>query len=220
MSDTKKQLFEQLAQITHSLASPQRLELLDYIAQSDRSVDELSQLSGLTVANTSRHLGVLKQSGLVQVRKQGKNRIYSMTGADVIQLVMALRKSAEIHNAEIVRLQSSLSASAVDQQTITSSELIEKLDQNSVLIVDVRPQKEFEQGHIKGAINVPPETIEQALEQLPKDKEIVAYCRGPYCQYSYNMVDNLMSNGRTAHRLLEGFPEWKASGLPYSTQIH
>lgn len=216
MSSTKQQLFEQLAQMTHSLASPQRLELLDYIAQSDRSVEELSSLSGLSVANTSRHLNVLKQNGLVKAAKQGKNRIYSISGNDVIQLVVALRNTAEQHNAEIGRLQKDLSPGA-PQQTITSAELATKLEDPDTLIIDVRPAKEFLQGHIQGAINVPPDQISTALTKLPQKTDVIAYCRGPYCQYSYNMVESLMENGSQAFRLEEGFPEWKAAGLPYTT---
>jgi rhodanese-related sulfurtransferase/predicted transcriptional regulator len=216
MTEVKKQLFEQLALIAHSLSSPQRIELLDYLAQAERGVDELSQLSGLTTANTSRHLQVLKTHGLVVMRKQGKNRFYRIAGADVVQLVMALRHTAQQHLAEVDRL----IENRLNEQSypaISVEEVAQHLDDKRYLLLDVRPEKEFAQGHVKGAVNVPPNTIEEAMSRLPHDKVLVAYCRGPYCTYSYKMVKALQQNGVTAMRLEEGFPEWKAAGLPYET---
>jgi ArsR family transcriptional regulator len=220
VSTVKKQLFEQLALIGRSLSSPQRIELMDYLAQAERSVEELSQLTGLSLANTSRHLQQLKQAGLVAVRKQGKNRLYQLAGSDVVQLVDHLRQTAETHLAEVDRLMGAIMPGKSQTPVISSQALAEQLDQEKVLILDVRPAKEFRQGHIKGAVNVLPENIDTTLAKLPEADEtdtIVAYCRGPYCVYSYQMVEQLQAAGRQAWRLSEGFPEWKAAGLPYES---
>jgi len=215
MTVIKKQLFEQLALVAHSLASPQRVEILDYLAQAERGVDELSQLVGLTVANTSRHLQVLKQNGLVIVRKEGQNRIYKLAGDDVVLLISSLRKTAETHLAEVDRLISQITSNTLNEKTISSKELLSKFNDQDLLILDVRPNREFLEGHIRGAINVQPEEIEEKIKDLPSNKIVVAYCRGPYCLYSYKMVDSLRGKGIEALRLEEGFPEWKAAGLPF-----
>lgn len=217
MSTVKKQLFEQLALIAHSLSSPQRIELLDYIAQSERGVEELSLLSGLTVANTSRHLQVLKQNGLVVMRKLGKQRLYQIAGDDIVMLISSLRKTAESHLAEMDRIKSHLASAGTSSSSWTSRKLFEQLQQTEIVLLDIRPQKEFAQGHIIGAINIPPQEIQQRLHDIPRDKTIVAYCRGPYCQYSYEIEHALQQEGVEIHRLEEGFPEWKAAGLPYET---
>ncbi len=161
MSEIKKQLFEQLALITQSLASPQRIELLDYLAQAERSVDELSQLTGLSTANTSRHLQLLKQNGLVLMRKQGKSRLYKIAGDDVIQLISCLRNTAENHLAEVNRLKQDILPSHIETEAISSKELLAKMNNGVILLLDVRPPKEFGQGHIKGAVNISPESIAQ-----------------------------------------------------------
>ncbi len=215
MTVIKKQLFEQLALIAHCLASPQRVEILDYLAQAERGVDELSQLVGLTVANTSRHLQILKQNGLVLVRKEGKNRYYKLAGDDVVLLISSLRKTAEIHLAEVDRLISQITSNTLNEKTISSKELVSKFNDQDLLILDVRPNREFLEGHIRGAINVQPEDIDEKTKDLPSNKIVVAYCRGPYCLYSYKMVDSLREKGIEALRLEEGFPEWKAAGLPF-----
>ena len=211
----KKKWFEQLALIAHSLGSPQRVEMLNYLAQAEANVEELSQLVGLTLANTSRHLHILKQNGLVLVRKDGKRRLYRLAGDDVIVLMSSLRNTAETHLAEMDRLMLQISANTPKEQTISSQELVSKFDDQKLLILDVRPQREFLQGHIRGAINVQPEDIEGQIQDLATDKIVIAYCRGPYCLYSYQMLASLRDKGIEAFRLEEGFPEWKAAGLPY-----
>ncbi len=211
----KKQLFEQLALVAQSLGSPQRIEILDYLAQAERGVDELSRLCGLTVANTSRHLQVLKQTGLVDVRKLGKSRLYKLSGIEVVKLVKSLRKTSESHLAEMDRLTSKLLSGSIKEQTISSKQLLEKINLKEVLLVDVRPEKEFHDGHIQGAINLQPEDIEEKIRTLPNNKTVVTYCRGPYCVYSYEMQNALVEKGFEALRLEDGFPEWKAAGLPY-----
>lgn len=215
MAEIKKLLFEQLASVAHCLSSPQRIELLDYLAQSDRTVEELSQLSGFSFANTSRHLQVLKNHGLVLVKKQGKSRVYEIAGEDVVLLVRSLRQTAESHIAEMDRLLLSLEPTDALPERITRQELLSNLGEENLLVIDVRPEKEFAQGHIQGAINVPPDQIDKAAESLPKDKTLVAYCRGPYCVYSHQLLLALRQNGMQSYQLEEGFPEWKAEGLPW-----
>jgi len=214
MSKIKKQLFEQLALVAHCLGSPQRVEMLDYLAQAERSVDELSQLCDLSIANTSRHLQILKQHGLVSMRKQGKSRLYTIAGDDVIQLLSSLRKTAEHHLAQVNQLKSQMTNGKNTEQTISSRQLFERLKNKDTVIFDVRPNKEYQQGHIQGAINIQPDEIVDKIQGLNTDKTIVAYCRGPYCVYSYQMLEALQSQGIKALRLEEGFPEWKAAGLP------
>ena len=215
MSTLKKQLFEQLALIAHSLGSPQRIELLDYLAQAERSVEELSLLTDLSIANTSRHLQILKQNGLVVMRKQGKSRIYSLAGDDIIQLVASIRKTAETHLAEVDKLKNRYLKDSSTTEIISSQQLAKQLHKKALCIVDVRPEKEFRQGHIQGAINIEPDKINAQLSQIPKNKTIVSYCRGPYCVYSNEMIASLKSKGIPALKLEEGFPEWKAAGLPF-----
>ena len=214
MTIIKKQLFEQLALIAHSLASPQRVELLDYLAQAERGVDELSQLAGLTVANTSRHLQVLKQNGVVSVRKQGKSRIYSLAGDDVVLLISSLRKTAKTHLAEVDRLISQITTNPQSDQTISSEELVGKIKEQHLLILDVRPSKEFLEGHIRGAINIQPEDIDEKTKDIASNKIGVAYCRGPYCVLADDAIRLLRRRRRSARRLHDGFPEWRSAHLP------
>lgn len=216
MSSVKKQLFEQLAQIAQAISSPQRLELLDYLAQAERSVEELSQLSGLSLANTSRHLQVLKQSALVEVRKDGNKRLYLLAGDEVVTLIASLRKTAETHLAQVEFLLDSYLTQKDKLEPINADQLMEMSQNGEVIVVDVRPEKEYRQGHIPHAINIPPEDLGRRLNELDNSKTIVAYCRGPYCLFSYDAVEALQKKGVKAHRLVDGFPEWKAAGRPIS----
>lgn len=214
MSTLKQDINEQLALIAQGLASPQRLEMLEYLAQAERSVDELSQLVGLSVANTSRHLQVLKQAAMVVVRREGKRRFYRLTGDDVVTLVSSLRNTAEIHLAEVDRLMQSYLTKKDALEAISAEELLERAQQGEVTVLDIRPEKEFAAGHLPNAINIPPDQIEQRIEQLDDTQKIVAYCRGPYCLFSYDAVKQLQEKGFDAQRLENGFPEWQAAGYP------
>ncbi len=214
MPSLRQAVNEQLALIAQGLASPQRLEILEYLAQAERSVDELSQLTGLTVANTSRHLQVLKQAAMVVVRREGKRRFYRLTGDDVVMLVSSLRNTAEIHLAEVERLMHSYLNEKDALEAITPEELLERTQLGEVTVLDIRPEKEFACGHLPNAINIPPDQIAERIEQLEGDKKIVAYCRGPYCLFSYDAVKLLREKGFDAQRLEDGFPEWQAAGHP------
>ena len=214
MPSFKQDINQQLALIAQGLASPQRLEILDYLAQTERSVDELSQLAGLSVANTSRHLQVLKQAAMVAVRREGKRRFYRLTGDDVIHLVSSLRKTAEIHLAEVERLTQSYLTQKDALEAISAEELLERTQQGDVIVWDIRPEKEFAAGHLPNAINIPPNEVAQRINELDSHTSIVAYCRGPYCFFSYDAVKLLQEKGYNARRLQDGYPEWQAAGYP------
>lgn len=214
MSSLRQDVNEHLALIAQGLASPQRLEMLEYLAQKERSVDELSQVTGLSVANTSRHLQVLKQASLVVVRREGKRRFYSLTGDDVVKLVSSLRNTAEKHLAEVERLMQSYLAHKDALEAISAEELLKRAEQGEVTVLDIRPEEEFKAGHLPNAINIPPDKVAQRLEKLECNQTIVAYCRGPYCLYSYDAVKLLREKGYKAQRLEDGFPEWQAAGYP------
>lgn len=214
MPSLRKDVNEQLALIAQGLASPQRLEMLEYLAQAERSVDELSQLTGLTVANTSRHLQVLKQAAMVMVRREGKRRLYRLAGDDVVTLVSSLRNTAEIHLAEVKRLMHSYLTEKDALEAISAAELLERAQQGEVTVLDIRPEKEFAAGHLPNAINIPPDQIAERIAHLNEDQKIIAYCRGPYCLFSYDAVKLLREKGFEAQRLEDGFPEWQAAGYP------
>lgn len=224
MSDVKRAMFVQLAVMGQSLASPQRIELLDYLAQAERAVEELAQLSGLSVANTSRHLQQLKQAGLVSVRKDGKSRLYTLASDEVVRLMQQLRHTAQTHLAEVERLRNTLTP-ALHDDTLSQMALAARLHDDELIVLDVRPAKEFACGHIAGAINIDPvqtqstDDMVKRLRTLPKNKAIVAYCRGPFCVYAYEVVALLRQQGFNAQRLAEGFPEWKAAGLAFEQTV-
>jgi len=214
----KKQLYEQVAIIAQQLASPQRLEIIEYLAQAPRSVEEISTLSGLSIANTSRHLIRLRQAGLVQVTRAGQKRIYSLTGTDIVQAVRCLRRTAEAHLAEIDRILADYWGEDGELKAVNFDELQKLAAHDQMLLLDVRPPEEYRQGHIPGALNVPPDQLSTFLEHFdPNHKIVVAYCRGPYCTFSHQAVRALREHGVQALRLEEGLPEWKASGRPVET---
>lgn len=215
----KQQVNAQFALIAQALASPQRLEILDYLAQTERSVEELSQLASLTVANTSRHLQILKQSALVQVRTDGKRRVYRLAGDDVVQLIASLRRTAELHLAEVERLAYTYLTNKQTMEAINAEELLARLARDEVTLLDVRPYAEYAAGHIPGAIHVAPDAVESHLQTLDDSKTIVAYCRGAYCVYAFHAVQTLRGHGIAAVRLADGLPEWRAAGLPIQSSI-
>lgn len=211
----KHQLFTQFSRIGKALANANRLELLEYIAQGERSVDELAKVSGLTVANTSQHLQQLRQANLVVCRKQGLKVFYSLSGDDVIELLAVLRKVAERHIADVDRLVSTYLSTRDELEPIPRQELLERARDGLVSVLDVRPREEFDAGHVPGAINVPLSELESHLDDLDPNQEIVAYCRGPHCILAFEAVARLRAKGHKARRLEDGFPEWKLAGLPY-----
>jgi rhodanese-related sulfurtransferase/DNA-binding transcriptional ArsR family regulator len=210
----KHQLYAQLARIGKALAHGNRLELLEHLAQGERSVEALAKISGLSIANTSQHLQLLRQSGLVAARKEGLYVYYRIADDAVLALIVALRNLAEARLAEVERLVRGFLAVKDDLEPVPRETLIERVREGLVTVIDVRPPEEYQAGHLPGAINLPLKELEQRLQELPREQEIVAYCRGPYCVLAYEAVSRLRARGFRARRLVEGFPEWKLSGLP------
>jgi rhodanese-related sulfurtransferase/DNA-binding transcriptional ArsR family regulator len=210
-------LFEQLARVARALGSATRLELLDYLAQGERAVDSLARISGLSVANTSKHLQQLRQAGLVLARKDGLHVYYSMSGDDVLQAVISLRVIAESRLAEVDRLVASYLSSKDDMEPLAADELMARLKDDLVTILDVRPPEEFAQGHLPQALNIPLSELEKRLADLPSDREVIAYCRGPWCVLSFAAVAQLRKRGFKARRLEGGLPEWRSHGRPLAS---
>jgi rhodanese-related sulfurtransferase len=210
----KQSLFSQFARVGKALSNGNRLELLEFIAQGERSVDQLAKVAGLTVANTSQHLQVLRQAGLVSSRKQGLKVFYELSGNDVIELFDILRLVAERNIAEVDKLVDAFLTIKDDLEPIPRDELISRVKQGLVTVLDVRPAEEYDAGHVPGAVNVTLSELETYLDTLDASKEIVAYCRGPHCILAFDAVKKCRDKGLNAHRLEDGFPEWKLAGLP------
>jgi rhodanese-related sulfurtransferase/predicted transcriptional regulator len=210
----KKRLFEQFARVAKALASANRLELLEALAQGERSVDGLSQASGMSVANTSHHLQILRDSGLVQSRKEGLQVIYSLVDDEVVTVLNGIRRVAERHLAEVERIVRENFDSRDNLTPVRRNELLERVRSGDAMVIDVRPAAEYDAGHIEGAVNIPLDTLPDRLGQLPENQEIVAYCRGPYCMLAFDAVEQLRKHGYRARRLEDGFPEWKAEQRP------
>ena len=210
----KNQLFEQFARIGKALASGRRLELLELLAQGERTVDELAKETGMSVANTSLHLKALRQAQLVDVRRHGLYAFYRLASDRVFVLWQSLRELGDAHLADIQRLVATYLEDRGTLAAIGSEELVRRLKERSVIVIDVRPAEEYRTGHIAGARSIPVMELQTRLKEIPKGKEIVAYCRGPYCVFADEAVDFLRSAGRKAVRLESGFPDWKAQGFP------
>lgn len=216
MSSTnyKHQIYDQLAAIGKAISHGRRLELLEYLAQGERTVEALAKLAGLTVANTSRHLQLLRQAGLVIARKKGLYVHYRVSDDGVVMLTAALRGVAEAHGAELTRLLHRYFDNRDGLEPIPRPELLARARDGLVTVVDVRPTEEYSAGHVPGAVNIPLKELEQRLQELPRGQEVVAYCRGPYCVLAYEAVARLREKGYQARRMEDGFPEWRAAGLP------
>jgi ArsR family transcriptional regulator len=211
----KQAVFAGLAGIAQALGHQHRLELLEHLGQGERSVEELAAQAGLTFANASRHLQILRRAALVATRRDGKRVLYSLAGEDdVIALLKALGRVGERNAAEIERVMAAYFRARDAMEPVTRKGLIKRLRDGLVTVLDVRPETEFALGHLPSALNIPLPQLKKRLAELPKGREIVAYCRGPYCVLSFEAVSLLRARGYTVHRLEDGFPEWKASGLP------
>jgi len=214
MQTPKRDLFAQLARIGTALSSGIRLEFLELLAQGERSVDDLSTLTETAVANTSQHLQKLRQAGLVVARKQGQFVFYRVASDKVMHLIAALTHVGEAHDAEIERIVRLYFFSKDDFEPVPAPELLDRARKGLVTVLDVRPTEEFAAGHVPGAVNIPIQQLEKRLRELPKRKEVVAYCRGPFCLMSYEAVQLLRRKGMKARRLQDGMPEWRLAGLP------
>jgi rhodanese-related sulfurtransferase/predicted transcriptional regulator len=203
----KDALFEAIALMGKAFASPRRLELLDLLAQAPRTVDELARASDQSTANASQHLQALHAAGMVTRAREGTSVRYALAGDQALALWLALRDASVSQLAEVERAARDYLGDDVD--AIGREELIARLRKGDVVLVDVRPAEEYAAGHIDGARSVPIEELEDRLAELPADREVVAYCRGPYCVYAHEAVRRLQAAGRQARRLEEGWPEWK-----------
>jgi rhodanese-related sulfurtransferase len=205
----KQTLFEAIAVMGKAFSSPRRLELLDLLAQAPRSVDELARESGQSTANASQHLQALHAAGLLSRTREGTRVVYAIAGEDALALWLALRDASIAHLGEVERAAREYLGEEVE--TIGRDDLLARLIQGDVVLVDVRPAAEFAAGHIEGARSIPLPELQRRLSELPAGQEVVAYCRGPFCAYANEAVRQLAEAGRSARRLLEGWPEWRLS---------
>jgi rhodanese-related sulfurtransferase/DNA-binding transcriptional ArsR family regulator len=210
----KDRLYGQLARIGKAVSSPYRLEILELLAQGERTVDSLATEMGVSLANASQHLQALRQAALVESRKDGLFVHYRLVDPEVFELSKSIRTVAERRLADFERLVREHFGSRSDAEPVPMHELLKRARSKQVVILDTRPGSEYVAGHIAGAISVPVEDLQRRLKDLGRGKEYVAYCRGPYCVYADRAVEILRRNGRRARRLVEGFPEWRSAGLP------
>ncbi len=211
----KQQIFAHLATIAAALSHAHRIEMLELLAQGEYSVEELALRLDVPLANASRHLQVLRRARLAAPRRDGKRMLYSLVSeTEIITLLAALGRVGERNIAEIQLVMQHYFQARDELEPISRADLLERLRVGSVTLLDVRPQGEFVQGHLPGALNITLDQINQALSRLGADQPVVAYCRGPYCVLSFQAVELLRAHGIQAVRLEDGFPEWKAAGLP------
>jgi len=213
----KQNLFAQLARVGKGLGHGNRLELLELLAQRECNVDDLAVVAGLSVANTSQHLKQLRQAGLVTSRKEGQRVFYRINSEDVLKLLAALRSVAEHNLAETQQLIQNYLNHRDALEPVARHDLLARVRNGLVDVLDVRPPEEFSAGHVPGAINVPLKALESRLADLDPEHEIVAYCRGPHCILAFDAVALLRQEGFRAFRLEDGFPEWQHAGLPVET---
>ncbi|OBF29597.1 ArsR family transcriptional regulator [Mycobacterium sp. ACS1612] len=212
--DFKDRLYGEFARIGKAIASPHRLEILEILAQGERTVESIAAETGLSVANTSRHLQQLRQAQLVLARREGLFVHYRLSGPEVVGLVLALRKTAEQHLAEVDRVVDDFFGDRGGFEPVTPDELTRRMTNGEVVVLDVRPEQEYAAGHIAGARSMPVGDISKRIGELHPDKEYIAYCRGPYCVYADEAVAMLRAKGRRAQRLTDGYPEWWLAGRP------
>ncbi|MBL8580167.1 MAG: ArsR family transcriptional regulator [Mesorhizobium sp.] len=211
----KQAIFASLAEVAQALGHAHRLELLEHLAQGERSVEGLSARAGLNFANASRHLQILRRARLVETRRDGKHVLYRLAGdALVVELMQALGRLGERNLAEVSRVMTDYFHARDSLEAISREDLATRMNDCLVTVLDVRPEDEFALGHLPGALNIPLGELERRLAELPANREVIAYCRGPYCILSFEAVAALRSRGYLVRRLEDGYPEWKAAGLP------
>ncbi|MDX1638509.1 MAG: metalloregulator ArsR/SmtB family transcription factor [Balneolaceae bacterium] len=210
----KNKVYQQLANIVKAMSNPHRLEILELLAQRRFSVTEIAEETAISGANASQHLQVLKQAQLVSTQREGNHVYYGLAGENVYKAWKALRDLGIERVAEIERVLRQFRESRQSLETLSSEELAEKMRRGEITVIDVRPQREFQEGHIAGALNIPVDRLSEKLDELPEDQEIVAYCRGPFCVFADDAVELLRHKGFNAKRLDEGYPEWMLEELP------
>jgi len=214
----KTALFDEFARVGRALASGRRIELLDVLANGERTVEVLAREGGLSVANASQHLQILRRAGLVSTRRDGTSVWYRLAAPEVFEAWRALRALAASRLAEVERLAAAYLGGRDLLEPVTREELARRLEDGDELVVlDVRPAEEHAAGHVPGAVSIPLSELRRRLRELPRDREIVAYCRGPFCAFAHEAVAVLTDAGLHARRLEDGLPEWAASGLPMAT---
>ena len=209
----KRRVYAAFAAVARALGHEHRLELLEQLAQGERSVETLARRTGLSGANASQHLQHLRRGGLVSARREGKNVLYRLSEGPVVDALSALRTIAEQNIAEVRDVIRSYFDNLDSMEPISRKELMKRLRDGTATLLDVRPEDEYRLGHLPGAVNIELSAIRDRMADLPKDREIVAYCRGPYCVLSFEAVSLLRKSGYNVRRLEDGFPEWKAAGL-------
>jgi ArsR family transcriptional regulator len=213
-SSPKLQVFSRLAEIAKALGQTHRLELIEQLAQGPRSVEVLAARTGLSVANASQHLQLLRRAGLVATRREGKYVVCRLSDPAILDILAALRRVAERNVAEVRQVVATYFNTRDALEPVSRAVLLGRLRNGLVSVLDVRPEDEFALGHLPEAINIPLADLEKRLNDLPRDREVVAYCRGAYCVLSFEAVALLRAHGFTVRRLEDGYPEWKASGMP------
>ena len=212
--ETKDALYEQFARIAKAVAHPKRIELLDLLAQAERGVNALAEAAAMGVTATSSHLQVLRQSRLVETRREGTSVLYRLADEEVARFVVSLRDVARVRLAEVDAVVRDYFAARDELEPVSREELLSRAKAGDVVVLDVRPPEEFAAGHIPGAVSAPLGDLEARVRKVPKRAEIVAYCRGPYCVLAPQAVELLRAKGFRARRLDEGMPEWRLAGLP------
>lgn len=210
----KRLLFRQFAAIAKAVAHEHRLELLEALAQGERSVETLANRTGLSLANASHHLQQMRRAGLIEARRSAKFVYYRLSDASVLDLLASISRIGERHVAEVDKIVRGYFQSRDGMEPVTRAELLARMKKGDVQVLDVRPEDEFALGHVPGAINVPLEKLKKKLKTLDAKKEVVAYCRGPYCVLSFEAVAELRRRGFKVRRLEDGLPEWQAAGMP------
>lgn len=213
-TDPKRALFAELATVARALGHEHRVELLEHLAQGERSVEALARLTGLSMANASQHLQQLRRAGLLEARRDGKFVLYRLADDGIVQLMSVLRQTAERNIATVGALLARYFDGRDGLEPIGRADLVERAQAGLVTVIDVRPREEFDLGHVPGAVSIPLEELDARLEELDPAAEIVAYCRGAYCLLAVEAVARLRAKGFSARRMEDGMPEWRAAGLP------
>ncbi|MFG1265334.1 MULTISPECIES: ArsR/SmtB family transcription factor [Xanthobacter] len=213
-TDPKRALFAELATVARALGHEHRVELLEHLAQGERSVEALARLTGLSMANASQHLQQLRRAGLLEARRDGKFVLYRLADDGIVQLMSVLRQTAERNIATVGALLARYFDGRDGLEPIGRADLVERAQAGLVTVIDVRPREEFDLGHVPGAVSIPLEELDARLEELDPAAEIIAYCRGAYCLLAVEAVVRLRAKGFSARRMEDGMPEWRAAGLP------
>lgn len=215
----KDKIFSEIARISTALGNPKRLEILDLLAQGDRTVERIALETGMSVANASKHLQVLKAGYMVEIERKGNFIIYKISSIKVIEIWRLLRDFGTERIAEIDKVVKDFRSGKDNLESITIDELIKRINLEDVILLDVRPEHEYQYGHISKAISIPYDQLAKRLNELSKNKEIIAYCRGPFCVFADEATELLVRKNFKAKRLIEGFPDWKIKGLPVEVNI-